>query len=84
MALIKLPFGLRLGFSGNAYDFTKDLSNVIYARPGTNSSSVAPSHPGLNFPKIEVVQPCCSALLPECFRSTKHECNPYTVSLLAG
>jgi Tol biopolymer transport system component len=31
---IKLPFDFRLGFSGNAYEFTKDLSTVIYARPG--------------------------------------------------
>src|SRR5579859_65221 len=31
---VKLPFVFRLGFSGNAYEFTKDLSNVIYARPG--------------------------------------------------
>jgi len=31
---VKLPFAFRLGFSGNGYEFTKDLSTVIYARPG--------------------------------------------------
>jgi serine/threonine protein kinase len=30
---VKLPFAFRLGFSGNGYEFTKDLSTVIYARP---------------------------------------------------
>ena len=30
---VKLPFAFRQGFSGNAYDFSKDLSTVIYARP---------------------------------------------------
>jgi len=33
-AAIKLPFAFRSGYSGNAYDFSKDLSTVIYARPG--------------------------------------------------
>ncbi|HXY07842.1 MAG TPA: protein kinase [Terriglobales bacterium] len=32
-AAVKLPFAFRLGYSGNAYDFSKDLSTVIYARP---------------------------------------------------
>ncbi len=31
---VKLPFAFRQGYSGNAYDFSKDLSTVIYARPG--------------------------------------------------
>jgi len=30
---VKLPFAFRQGYSGNAYDFSKDLSTVIYARP---------------------------------------------------
>jgi len=29
----KLPFAFRLGYAGAAYDFTKDLSAVVYARP---------------------------------------------------
>lgn len=31
---LKLPFAFRQGYSGNAYDFSKDLSTVVYARPG--------------------------------------------------
>jgi hypothetical protein len=31
---VKLPFAFRPGFSGNSYEFSKDLSTVIYARPG--------------------------------------------------
>jgi serine/threonine protein kinase len=30
---VKLPFAFHLGYSGNAYDFSKDLSTVVYARP---------------------------------------------------
>jgi len=30
---VKLPFTFRHNFAGNAYDFAKDLSTVIYARP---------------------------------------------------
>jgi hypothetical protein len=33
-AVFKLPFAFRLGYSGAAYDFSKDLSAVVYARPG--------------------------------------------------
>jgi Tol biopolymer transport system component len=33
-AAIKLPFAFRQLYSGNAYDFSKDLSTIIYARPG--------------------------------------------------
>jgi len=29
----KLPFAFRQGYSGAAYDFAKDLSSVVYARP---------------------------------------------------
>jgi len=31
---IKLPFAFRQSNVGNAYDFSKDLSTVVYARPG--------------------------------------------------
>lgn len=31
---VKFPVALRQGYSGNAYDFSKDLSTVVYARPG--------------------------------------------------
>ena len=30
----KLPFAFRSGYAGAAYDFSKDLSTVVYARPG--------------------------------------------------
>jgi serine/threonine protein kinase len=30
---LKLPFAFRQGYSGNGYDFSKDLSTVVYARP---------------------------------------------------
>jgi serine/threonine protein kinase len=30
---VKLPFSFRIDYSGNAYDFSKDLSTVVYARP---------------------------------------------------
>ncbi len=30
---VTLPFAFHLGYSGNAYDFSKDLSTVVYARP---------------------------------------------------
>jgi len=33
-AAVKLPFAFSQGYSGDAYDFSKDLSTVIYARPG--------------------------------------------------
>jgi serine/threonine protein kinase len=32
-AALKLPFAFRQGYSGNAYDFSKDLSTIVYARP---------------------------------------------------
>jgi len=30
---VKLAFAFRQGLSGNAYDFSKDLSTIVYARP---------------------------------------------------
>jgi Tol biopolymer transport system component len=30
---LKLPFAFRQGYSGNAYEFSRDLSTVVYARP---------------------------------------------------
>ena len=30
---LKIPFSFRVDYSGNAYDFSKDLSTVVYARP---------------------------------------------------
>ena len=31
---LKLPFTFAFGYSGNAYDFSRDLSTIVYARPG--------------------------------------------------
>ena len=31
---MKLPFSFPQGYFGNAYDFSKDLSTLVYARPG--------------------------------------------------
>jgi hypothetical protein len=31
---LKVPFAFPLLYSGNAYDFSRDLSTVVYARPG--------------------------------------------------
>jgi dipeptidyl aminopeptidase/acylaminoacyl peptidase len=31
---LKLPFAFHQGYSGNAYDFSRDLSTIVYARPG--------------------------------------------------
>jgi len=30
---VKIPFSFRIDYAGNAYDFSKDLSSVVYARP---------------------------------------------------
>ena len=30
---VKLPFSFRVDYAGNAYDFSKDLSTVVYTRP---------------------------------------------------
>ena len=34
---VKLPFAFPLVSGGNAYDFTGDLSTVIYARPNAHA-----------------------------------------------
>jgi len=31
---LKVPFAFPLTYSGNAYDFSRDLSSIVYARPG--------------------------------------------------
>jgi Tol biopolymer transport system component len=31
---LKVPFAFPLAYGGNAYDFSKDLSTIVYARPG--------------------------------------------------
>ena len=31
---LKLPFAFPLQYEGNAYDFSPDLSTIVYARPG--------------------------------------------------
>ncbi len=31
---LKVPFAFPLFHSGNAYDFSRDLSTIVYARPG--------------------------------------------------
>ena len=31
---LKLPFAFRLFYQGNAFDFSRDLSSIVYARPG--------------------------------------------------
>ncbi len=30
----KVPFAFSIGYGGNAYDFSQDLSTIVYARPG--------------------------------------------------
>ena len=30
---VKLPFAFPLDYQGNAYDFSRDLSTIVYARP---------------------------------------------------
>jgi serine/threonine protein kinase/Tol biopolymer transport system component len=34
---LRLPFSFPLSFNGNAYDFSPDLSTVVYARPGAQA-----------------------------------------------
>jgi Tol biopolymer transport system component len=34
---LKLPFAFRLYYQGNAFDFSSDLSTVVYARPGAQA-----------------------------------------------
>ena len=31
---LKVPFAFPLAYNGTAYDFSKDLSTIVYARPG--------------------------------------------------
>ena len=31
---LKVPFAFSLSYNGNAYDFSRDLSTIVYARPG--------------------------------------------------
>jgi hypothetical protein len=31
---LKVPFAFPLAYYGNAYDFSRDLSTIVYARPG--------------------------------------------------
>jgi len=33
-AALKLPFSFRLYYRGNAFDFSRDLSSIVYSRPG--------------------------------------------------
>jgi len=32
--VLKLPFAFAQEFGGNAYDIARDLSKIVYARPG--------------------------------------------------
>jgi hypothetical protein len=34
---LKVPFAFPLIHAGNAYDFSRDLSTIVYARPGGNA-----------------------------------------------
>jgi hypothetical protein len=31
---LRLPFAFPLFYNGNAFDFSRDLSTIVYARPG--------------------------------------------------
>jgi hypothetical protein len=31
---LKVPFAFPVVYAGNAYDFSRDLSTIVYARPG--------------------------------------------------
>jgi hypothetical protein len=31
---LKLPFSFRLYYKGNAFDYSRDLSSIVYSRPG--------------------------------------------------
>ncbi|HEU5403761.1 MAG TPA: protein kinase, partial [Terriglobales bacterium] len=41
---MKLPFEFPKGYLGNAYDFSNDLSNIVYARPGGQADLYLLSH----------------------------------------
>ena len=40
----KLPIAFRQAYGGNAYDFSKDLSSVVDARPGGQADVYLLSH----------------------------------------
>jgi Tol biopolymer transport system component len=42
---LKLPFAFRLFYEGNAFDFSPDLSTVVYARPGGQADLYLLSQP---------------------------------------
>jgi len=42
---LKRPFAFGLTYQGNAYDFSRDLSTVVYARPGGQADLYLLSHP---------------------------------------
>jgi hypothetical protein len=31
---LRVPFAFPLAYNGTAYDFSRDLSTIVYARPG--------------------------------------------------
>ena len=36
----KIPFAFPLALGGNAYDFSRDLSTIVYARPGGHADLI--------------------------------------------
>jgi hypothetical protein len=34
LVALKVPFAFPLAYIGNGYDFSRDLSNIVYMRPG--------------------------------------------------
>jgi Tol biopolymer transport system component len=42
---LKLPFAFSLMYQGNAYDFSRDLSTIVYARPGGQADLYLLSYP---------------------------------------
>jgi hypothetical protein len=34
---LKVPFAFPLDYLGNAYDFSRDLSTIVYARPNAHA-----------------------------------------------
>ena len=41
---LKVPFAFPLSFEGNAYDFTRDLSTIIFAQPAMQADIYLLSH----------------------------------------
>jgi serine/threonine protein kinase len=35
---LKLPFAFPLAYKGNAFDFSRDLSKIVYVRPGGSTT----------------------------------------------